>query len=77
MEFEWRIYPGHTTLQILPEIQKLMRELKWEPEQLPGRMKFISMLNDIIWRDTVNELNNLKNSEMVSEHSHDRLFPSP
>ena len=28
VEFEWRIYPGHTSLQIVYEMQKLMDSLK-------------------------------------------------
>ena len=32
MEFEWKIFPGFTTLGILDEIQKLMTELQCEPE---------------------------------------------
>ena len=33
MEFEWKNFPGFTTLRILTEIQKMMAELKCEPEQ--------------------------------------------
>ena len=38
MEFEWMIFPGFTTLQILLEIQKLMTDLDCEPEQFQGRI---------------------------------------
>ena len=31
LEFEWRMFPGHTTLQILQEIQTLMREWNSTP----------------------------------------------
>ena len=34
VEFEWKHFPGFTTLAILAEIQKMMAELKCEPEQL-------------------------------------------
>ena len=34
MEFEWMMNPGHTTLHILLEIQKLLKDLNCEPEQL-------------------------------------------
>ena len=36
MEFEWKNFPGLTTLGILEEIQKMMTELQCEPEQFKG-----------------------------------------
>ena len=33
MEFEWKIFPGFTTLGILEEIENFMTELQCEPEQ--------------------------------------------
>ena len=36
MEFEWKISPGFTTLQILAEIQNMMTETLCELEQFPG-----------------------------------------
>ena len=41
-EFEWKNFPGFTTLQILDEIQKMMTELKCEPEHFQGRIIFMS-----------------------------------
>ena len=52
MEFEWMMNPGHTTLHILLEIQKLLKDLNYELEQLKGRIIFMSMYNDIVWRFT-------------------------
>ena len=49
MEFEWRIFPGFTTLQILAEIQNMMTETQCEPDQFQGRIIFMSMHNDIVW----------------------------
>ena len=43
MEFEWKIFPAFNTLQILPEIQKMMTETMCEPEQHQGRIIFISL----------------------------------
>ena len=43
MEFECPNFPGFTTLQILAEIQKMMGEMRCEPEQLTGRIIFITM----------------------------------
>ena len=42
---------GFTTLQILAEIQKRMTEMECEPEQFQGRIIFMSMCNDIAWRE--------------------------
>ena len=36
MEFEWMIFRGFTTLQVLFEIQKKMKDLDCEPEQFQG-----------------------------------------
>ena len=60
--------PRHTTLQILREIQKWMGHLKCTPENFSGRVIFMSMFNDIILRDTQNELICLENSGRVSEY---------
>ena len=49
MEFEWKNFPGFTTLQILAEIQKKMTEIQCEPVQFIGQMIFMSMYNDIVW----------------------------
>ena len=51
MEFEWENFTGFTTLGILNEIQKMMADLKCEPEQVQGRIIFMSMFNDIVWRE--------------------------
>ena len=47
MEFEWKNFPGVTTLQILAEIQHMMTEIKCEHEQLQGRSIFMAMYSDI------------------------------
>ena len=47
MEFEWKIFPGFTTVAILNEIQQMMGELQCEPENFTGRIIFMSMFNDI------------------------------
>ena len=48
-EFEWKIFPGITTLGVLEKIQSLMRDLQCEPEHLKDRIIFMSMYNDIAW----------------------------
>ena len=47
MEFEWNIFPGFITLQLVQEVQKFMNKMG-EPEQFQGRIIFMSMFNDII-----------------------------
>ena len=47
VEFEWNMFPGSTTLELVREVQKLMSKMG-EPEQFQGRIILISMFNDII-----------------------------
>ena len=49
MEFEWIIFPGFTTLQLVLEVQKFMNKMSENPEQFQGRIIFMSMFNDIMW----------------------------
>ena len=39
MEFEWNIFPGFTTLQLVQEVQEFMNKMS-EPEQFQGRFIF-------------------------------------
>ena len=46
--FDWKIFPGRTTTQLLQEIQNLMvNELRIEPQNFEDCIMFISMYNDI------------------------------
>ena len=65
MEFGWKNFPGFTALGILSEIQKMMAELKCEPEQFQGRIIFMSMFNDLTRRSPDNCV---ANSVNVSRH---------
>ena len=49
IDVEWKIFPGITTVGILNEIQQMMGELLCEPENVTGRIIFMSMFNDIVW----------------------------
>ena len=69
IEFEWINFRGFTTLGILTEIQKMMAELKCEPEQFQGRIIFTSMFNDITWRTPGHEEQCLANSINVATHA--------
>ena len=48
MEFEWNLFTGCTTLQLVDEVQKFMNKMS-DPAQFQGRIIFMSMFNDIIW----------------------------
>ena len=49
IEFEWNIFPGLTSLEILQKIQKDLRDRNIEPEKFEDRIIFMSMFNDIEW----------------------------
>ena len=49
IEFEWNIFPGFTTLQLVREVQELLSRLSTQPENFTGRIIFMSMVNDISW----------------------------
>ena len=46
-EFEWKIFPGFTTLGLLEKMQSLMRDLQCELEHFKDRIIIMSMYNDI------------------------------
>ena len=72
MEFEWNIFPGFTTLQLVQEVQKFMNKMG-EPEQFKGRIIFMSMFNDILWRFEDNERECNANANLVSTFA--KRFP--
>ena len=65
MEFEWNIFPGFTTLQLVDEVEKFMSKMD-EPEQFQGRIIFMSMFNDIKWGTTDSEQECIANARLVS-----------
>ena len=54
LEFEWKIFPGFTTVGSLNKIQQMMGELQCEPENFTGKIIFMSMYNDIVWWENGN-----------------------
>ena len=50
-ELEWEMFAGHATLQLLREIQMTMEVNRIQPEQFEDRIIFMSMCNDIDWRE--------------------------
>ena len=73
MEFEWNIFPGFTTWQLVYEVQKFMNKMS-DPDQLQGRIIFMSMFNDIIWRIKDNEQECIANATLVSVFA--KRFPA-
>ena len=66
MEFELNIFPGFNTLQLSQEVQELLLRLNEAPENLTGRMIFMSMFNDISWRSRDNKIECESNAQLVS-----------
>ena len=64
VEFEWNIFPGFTTLQLVDEVQEFMTKMG-DPSQFQGRIIFMSMFNDIIWGSEDNERECNANATLV------------
>ena len=73
MEFEWNIFPGSTTLELVREVQKLMSKMG-EPEQFQGQIIFMLMFKEIIWIIKDNETECIANSTLVSLFA--KIFPA-
>ena len=73
LEFEWNVFLEFTTLGILEETQIFMLELQCEPEHFEGRIIFMSMYNDIIWREQGRTEKCDTNSVAVANYA--RRFP--
>ena len=69
MDFEWNIFP----LQLVDEVQKFMNKMS-DPAQFQGRIIFLSMFNDIIWRIKDNEQECVANATLVSVFA--KRFPA-
>ena len=69
MEFEWKIFPGFTTVRILNQIQQMMVELQCESENFTGRIIFISMFNDIVWDTKGNDELCENNSKTIKKYA--------
>ena len=66
MEFEWKIFPGFTTLQLCSKVQELLSRLSVEPETFTGRIIFMSMFNDISWGSKDNKKEFESSDQLVS-----------
>ena len=64
-EFEWSIFPGFTTLQILQKIQDKLDARQTSPEEFEDRIVFMSMFNAVDWTKEENSKDCFSNSEKV------------
>ena len=69
IEFEWNIFPGLTSLEILQRIQKDLQDQNIEPEKFEDRIIFMSMFNDIEWTRKGNSEQCVSNSEQVKNYA--------
>ena len=66
MEFEWNIFPGFTTLQLCHNVQEFLSNVSTEPEDVKGRIIFMSMFSDISWGSKENERECELSAQLVS-----------
>ena len=64
-EFEWNIFPGFTTLQLVGDFNDLLSDLGQTPETFTGRILFMSMFNDISCDRKGNKEECLANARVV------------
>ena len=69
IQFEWNIFPGFLSLQILQEIQNDLRKRNIEPQKLSDQIIFMSMFNDIDWTKQGNDGLCISNLEKVKEYA--------
>ena len=69
LEFEWNIFPGLTSLEILQKIQKDLQNQNIEPVSFEERIIFMSMFNDIDWTKRGNSERCTSNSEHVKSYA--------
>ena len=65
MEFEWNIFPGFTTLQLVREVHEFMIKMG-DPSQFKGRIIFMSMFNNISQGSKDNEKECASSAQLVS-----------
>ena len=69
IEFEWNIFPGLTSWEILPKVQENVQDQNIELEKIEGRIIFMSMFNDIDWTKRGNSEKRILNSEQVKSYA--------
>ena len=66
-------FPGRTTLEILPKIQRNLEDRQIDPEEFEVTIIFTSKFNDIDWTRKGNSSDCFSNSEEVKDYA--RRFP--
>ena len=61
MELEWKIFTGFTTFWLPRTDSRIHEETTVLPEQFKDRIIFMSMFNDIVWRERGNTAQHLQN----------------
>ena len=65
MEFEWNIFQGFTTLQLISKVEEFMTKMG-DLSQFKGGIIFMSKFKDIIWGSEDNEQECDANAILVS-----------
>ena len=65
IEFEWNIFPGFTSIEILKHIQKDLTAWQVNPDHFEGGILCNSMLNDIDWTKNENYSECISNAREV------------
>ena len=69
IEFEWNIFPRFTSIEILWKIQEDLEARQINPEQLEGRILFMSMFNDMDRTKNGNSLDCILNSKDATDYA--------
>ena len=69
IEFEWNIFVGLASLEILQKIQEDLQDRNLEPEDFEDQIIFMSMFNDIEWTKKGNSERCISNSEQVKKYA--------
>ena len=67
IEFEWKIFQGFTTLNILQQSQRDMQDKNIPPEKFEDLIIIMSMFNDITWKK--DDQNFISNEEKVKDYA--------
>ena len=68
IDFDWKILPGRTSLEMLRKVQEDVQSRNFDPETFGDRIIFMSTFNDIDWNKRHNEEECLSNSEHNRDH---------
>ena len=69
IDFEWKIFPGATALDLLHEIQADLQGKHVTPENFGDRIIFMSMFNDIFLEKRRNEVSFAVTSRKIKEYA--------